>query len=132
MLAERIGEPAEARDRRRRRRDQDQRAGEPDEHLQRQADRVGEVLPQDLDDADERRAEPRRAELGSVCRRERRQADHGDRDVEDDDEADRGEEASRERATRVARFLGEVRNRLEPGVREHRERQRERDRVPGR
>ena len=51
---------------------------------------------------------------------------------EHDDEPDRGEEAARQRPARLARLLGEVGDRLEARVGEHRERQREGEVVPGR
>jgi len=67
-----------------------------------------------------------------VLGRKGRERDDGDRRVEDDDEADRAEEAAGEVATRAPNLLGEVGDRLEAGVGKHRQRQRERDRVPAR
>ena len=54
----------------------------------------------------------------------------GDEHRRDDDEADRGEQRSREDLAGLARLLGEVRDRLESGVGEHRERKREEQVVP--
>ena len=56
-----------------------------------------------------------------------RQADDRDDRIQQDDEPDGAEEAARQVASGPARLLGEVRNRLESGVREHRERKYERD-----
>ena len=66
--------------------------------------------------------------LGRECR----EADDRDCHVQQDDEADRAEQAPRQIAPRTAGLFGEVRDRLEPRVSEHRERERERDVVPGR
>ncbi len=65
-------------------------------------------------------------------RRERRERHERDQHVHDDDAADRAEQAPRQVAPGPAHFLGVVRDRLEAGVREHRERQRERDLMPRR
>src|SRR5205809_385133 len=80
------------------------------------------------DDAHQRRLRPGASELRPVFGRKGRERDDGDRRVEDDDEADRAEEAAGEVATRAPNLLGEVGDRLEAGVGKHRQRQRERDR----
>ena len=54
----------------------------------------------------------------------------GDQHRHDHDEADGGEERSRQRLAGLARLLREVRHRLETGVGEHREREREEEVVP--
>ena len=132
MLAERVRQPAEAGDRSRGGGQQDQRTREPDEHLQRIADVARHVRADLSRDADERRAQPVAAEQRSVIGRECRDRHHGDRDVEHDDEPDRAEQRSRQVAARPARLLREIRDGLESRVREHRQRDREKERMPRR
>ena len=92
-----------------------------------------EILAEHVHDAEQRGEEPLAAEVGLAARhRERREADDGDRDVEDHDDADRAEEAARDVDAGAAGFLREVGHRLQAGVREHRERQREREIGPAR
>ena len=68
----------------------------------------------------------------SVTRaREGREPDDRDRDVGGDDGADRDEQRARQVDAGPARLLGEVRDGLEAGEREHRERDRE-ERASGR
>ena len=62
--------------------------------------------------------------------RVRGEPDRADQHGDEHDEPDRGEERARQRAPGLGRLLGEVRDRLEPGVREHREREREREVAP--
>ena len=95
MLPQRIRETAEPGDGGGRRCEQDERAGQSNEDLQRRADHVGDVLTNLRDDSDERRADPIAAEQSAVLRRKRGEADDGDRDVEDDDQADGAEETPR-------------------------------------
>ena len=88
------------------------------------------MVPKARDDAHQRRLCPGAAELRTVSGRERREPDHGDCRVEQDDEADCPEEAPGKVASRPTRLLREVRHGLEARVGEHRERQREREVVP--
>ena len=81
----------------------------------------------------ERRLQPLLAERRlAVLDREGGEADDRDGGRDHDHEPDRGEEAPRQRPARLARLLGEVGDGLEAGVGEHRQRQREREVVPGR
>ena len=113
---------------RRRRGEQDQRAGDADEHAQGVGESGRKVCAERVDDAEHRREQPGVAELGApLLDGERRQPDDRDRDVERDDDADRAQQAAPDVDAGTARLLREVGNRLEPRVREHRERQRERE-----
>src|SRR5207302_8226497 len=105
VLAEGVREPSETRDGRRRRGEQDQRSRKADEHLQRRADRTRNVLADLRDDAHQRRAKPRSAELSSVLGRERGERDEGDRHVQQYDEAAGAEQAARKIAAGPARLL---------------------------
>ena len=128
VLAERVREAPEAGHGRRRGGQEDERAGDAHEDAQRVRQQRREILAEHLHDAEQRGEEPLVAEVGLAARhRERREADDGDRDVEDHDDADRAEEAARDVDSGAARFLGEVGHRLQARVREHRERQRERE-----
>ena len=130
MLTERVCEPAESGNRRRRRSEENQCAGDAHEHLERIADKGGNLLADLGGDADERRTQPVAPEERAVSRREGGKPDHGDGHVENDHEPDRAEEAAGQVAARTPRFLSEVRHGLKAGVREHRERDRKCDRVP--
>ena len=84
-------------------------------------------------DSRERREPPALAERRApVLDREGRDPDDADRDRDRHDGADPREEASWQRAPRLLRLGRQVRDRLEPRVREHRERERERELVPRR
>ena len=131
MLAEGVGEPREARDRRRDRGEQDQRTARPDEEANRVAEPERNLAPYLLGDADERCAQPAVPER-RVGPGERGDGDDGDCDVDRHDRADRDEERAREVDARPPRLLREVRDRLEAGVGEHREGHCEEERVPGR
>ena len=67
-----------------------------------------------------------------LVHRERRERDQRQREVDredgDGDEADRARDVPR----RVARLLGQVRDRFDPGVGDHRHRDRDEERAPGR
>ena len=134
VLAERVREAAEARERRRRREQQDERAREPDVHAQRRV----QPSPEDAGRARRRfpsaaRRAQRVSQLGrAVADGKRHQADDRDPDVDGDDRADAAEEALRQLHAGAPRLLREVRDGLEPRVREHRERQREDELVPRR
>ncbi len=79
-------------------------------------------------DAHERRLEPLVAECGLPARhRIGGEPDRPDEHGHEHDEADGGEERARQRAAGLRRLLGQVRDRLEPRVREHRQRERERE-----
>ena len=133
VLAERVREPAEAGDRGRRRRQEDQHAGEADVDAQGVAEHGREIRREHLDDPHQRRTHPVAAERVLVALgREGGERDEPDRGVDRHREPDRGEQAPRQGAARPPRLLGEVRDRLEAGVGEERERQREGDRVPRR
>ena len=73
------------------------------------------------------RLEPRAAELGRAVVRGREGRDAHDRDEhrQDDHQPDRREQRAGQRAARLACLLGEVRDRLEAGVGEESERNRE-------
>ena len=131
VLGERVRKTAEAGVRRRCGDEEDERAGQPDVDPQRPFDPERDVRPERVHDPHQRRAQPRRAELRRpVRRRKGRQPDQRDQHRHEDDGSDAEEEAPRQVASRPANLLGEVRDRLEPRVREERERQRERDLVP--
>ena len=133
VAAERVRQPSEAGHRRRRRREQDERTGESDIDDERVADEVWDVSPQCLDDAREWRPQPLLAERRlAVLNRERGETDGRDCGRDHDDEPDRREEAPRQRPARLAGLLGEVGDRLEARVGEHRQRQGEGEVVPGR
>ena len=104
----------------------------PDEDLQRVADHRGHLAADLGGDADERGAQPVAPEERPVLGRKCRQRDDRDRHVEHDDEPDGPEQAPGEVAARPPRLLGQIGHGLEAGVCQHRERKRERDRVPGR
>ena len=133
VLAERVGEPSEAGDRRRRCGEQHERPGQADVDAKRPGEPVRQMPLQRGDDAHQGRAQP----VGTECRRPvrrrvRRETDQGDQDVDDDDQADRAEQAARQVPAGAAHLLRVVRDGLEPRVREHGQRQRERDLVPRR
>ena len=133
VLAERVGEPSEAGDRRGRGGEQHERPGQADIDAKRPGEPVRQMSLECRHDAHQGRAQP----VGTECRRPvrrriRRETDEGDQDVDDDDEADRAEEAARQVTSGPADFFGVVGDGLEAGVREHRERQREGDLVPRR
>ena len=133
VLAERVREPADPRDGGRGRHQQDQGAGDPDVDVEHVAEPDRQLRAQRRDDPHQRRPSPRRAERRvAVLDRERREPDDRDQHVDHDHRAERAEEAARQVAARLAGLLGEVRDRLEPRVGEHRERQREGELVPGR
>ena len=85
-------------------------------------------------------ADPGRPQVGRPAVRPRRirvrrirgEADRRDQERDDHDDADPREEAPRQRLPRLARLGRQVRDGLEPGEGEHREREREDERVPGR
>ena len=131
VLAERVGEAGEAGDRGGDGGGQDQRAGDADVRAEDVAERARQLGVDARGDAEERRADPARPQLG-VRAGERRHRDEGDQDVDRDDGGDAAEHRARQVDSGAAGFLGEVRDRLEPGERQHRERQREGERVPGR
>ena len=131
VLAERVGEPREARDRRRDRGEQDQCPARPDEEANCVAEPERNLATHLLGDADERCAQPAVPER-RVGPGERGDGDDGDCDVDRHDRADRDEERAREVDARPPRLLREVRDRLEAGVGEHREGHCEEERVPGR
>ena len=93
MFAERIGKTSETRDGRRRRGEQNQRAGQPDEDLQRIAEIARHVFADLRDDSDQRCAKPVAAQQRAVLGGEGGQADDRDRNVEDHDETDGAEDA---------------------------------------
>jgi hypothetical protein len=79
-----------------------------------------------------REREQRLVVAADVVDRHRRQRDPRQREV-DREHGDRHEQhRARDRAQRVAGLLAQVRDRLDPGVREHRDRDREEERAPGR
>ena len=131
VLGQRVRQARDARERRRRGTDEDQHTGDPHRDLERIHEESGERPVERRRDADERCLQPFLSERGlavrhGVCGETDRTDEHGHHD----DEPDRGEERSRQRATRLGRLLGEVRNGLETRVREHREWQREREVAP--
>jgi hypothetical protein len=108
-------------------------AGEADVDAQRVRGHVRQRVAERVDDSHQGRTQPDRAQLGRPAgRRERAERDERDSDVDQHDEPDPGEEAPREVAPGLARLLGEIRDRLEAGVRQHRQRQRKQDLVPAR
>ena len=131
VLAQRVGEPREAGDRRRHRCEQDQGAGEADVDAQRVPQPQRQLASDPCRHADERRADPPRPELG-LRPGEGRERDDGDRDVHGDDGRDPPEHRSRQVDAGAARLLREVGDGLEAGEGEHRERHREREGVPRR
>ena len=133
VLAQRPGQPREARDRGRDGDEQDQRAGEADVHAERRRQAVGQRAAQRVHDSHQRRVQPLGAEgRRAAGGRKRGERHEGDRHVDHDDEADPGEEAARQVPPRLAGLLGEIGDGLEARVGEHRERQREDDLVPAR
>ena len=131
VLRERVREPGDPRERGRRGSDEDEDARDPDRDLERVDDEVGKRSVERRRDPEERQLEPLLAERRlPVLDRIGGEADRADEHRHDDDEPDGREERARQRAPRLGRLLGEVRNRLEPGVGEHRERQREREVAP--
>ncbi len=133
VLAHRVRETSEAGDRGRSRGEQDESPREPDEDPQEIRRRRRQVGSDRVDDPEQRREQPLVAERGlTVLDRKRREADDRDRNVERDDDTDGGEEPAADVDTRPPSLFGEVRNRLEPRVGEHCERQRECDLVPAR
>ncbi len=133
VLAERVREAPEPGHGCRRGGQEDERAGDTDEDAQRVREERREILAEHLHDPEQRGEEPLAAEIGLAARhRERREADDGDRDVEDHDDADGAEEAAGDVDAGAASLLREVGHRLQAGVGEHRERQREREIGPAR
>ena len=127
MRAHREGEAGAAGDRGRHGHQQHERAGEPDHDLERIDHQPRQLAVEGGHDPDERGLEPLLAELRrAALGRERADTDDRDEHREDDDEPDRGEERARQRASGLACLLGEVRDRLEPRVREEPERDRRR------
>ena len=132
MPAERIGEPSRAGEGRRDHRDEDHRAGEPDEDPQSVDGDCRELAAERDRDPDERRPQPLRAESRLGIRRERRKRHEPDQERDRDRCADADEKAPRQRPARLTCLGGEVGDGLEPGVREHCHRDCEGDRAPGR
>ena len=133
VLAEGVGEPPEPGERGRGRQEQEEGARDADVEAQRDVQPVRQVRVQRGDDPHQRRTRPLRPELGrAVARGKRHQADERDRDVHGDNGADAAEEALRQLHSRPPRLLGEIRDGLQPGIGEHRERKGEHDLVPRR
>ena len=126
VLGERVRQARDPGDRRGDGADQDQDTRHADGDPQCVDEQTGQVALERRGDADERSLEPLVAERGlAAAHRVGGQPDRGDEDRDDHDQPDRGEERARQRPPGLARLLGEVGHRLEAGVREHRERQRE-------
>ena len=131
MLGQRVREARDARERRRRGADEDQHARDPHRNLERVHENPRERTFERRRDAHERRLQPFLSERRLAARHGvGGKTDRADEHGHDHDEADRGEERSRQRATRLGRLLREVRDGLEARVREHRERQRESEVAP--
>ena len=129
---ERIGEPARAGEGGRDHGDEDHRAGDADEHPEG-VDQDGRKLAAERDgEPDERRLEPLRAQSRLGIRGEGGERDKADEERDRDRGADSDEEAPRQRSARLTGLRSKVRDGLEPGVREHRDGDREGDRAPGR
>ena len=124
VLAERVGEPREAGDRGRCGGEQHQRTGQTDVDAQCVADPAGQRWLKGVDDSRERRLQPLPGERRlAVLDREGGEPDDRDQRRQNYDEPDRGEETAGQGSSRLSGFLGEVGDRLEPGVGEERERE---------
>ena len=111
--------------------DEDQHARDPHGDLEDVDEKRRERPVERRRDTDERRLQPFLSERGLTVRhRVRRETDRTDEHGHDDDEPDGGEEGAWQRATRFGRLFRKVRDRLETRVREHRERQGEREVAP--
>ena len=130
MPAQRVGEACRAGERGRDHGDEDHDAGQADEHAQDVDDGSGRwpsnasAMP--TSGARSQRVPSWVCRIGGI----RGERDEGDQEGDDDRERRSDEEAPRERAPGLARLGGQVRDRLQTRVGEHRERDRERDRRP--
>ena len=136
VLPHRVGEPRDADQAGVGRDQEDHRGQDPDV----EAEEFGQPRAQAevLDDAEDRVVGELAAEGGRVVAggvlgdRHRRERDHRDEEVEAEHRGDGDPDAARDRFRRVDRLLGHVRDRLDPGVGDHPDRDPEREVAPGR
>ena len=129
---ERVRKAAGSGHRRRRRGQQHDDAAQGDHDDHHVTEEPGELGPDRVGDSRERREPPLVPECGRpVLHRERGDSNHPDRDRDGHDRADPREETPRQRSPGLPRLGREVGDGLEAGVGEHRERERERQLVPG-
>ncbi len=137
MLAHRVGEAGDA--------DQSRVGRDQEDHRGQDADVVAEDFgraageAEVLDDAEDRVVGVLRAERGVVAAadrvvddRHRREGDDRDQQVEAEHRDDDAADAAGDRPRRVLGLLGHVRDRLDPGVGDHPDRDAEREVAPGR